>query len=264
MTLDVNAYFERIHWAGGSSPTVETLSGLLERHMRYIPFENLDVLLDRPIRLDLDGLQHKLVRERRGGYCFEHTTLFAAVLEQLGFRPVRHSARVVMVLPRTQSPRSHMFLTVPLAEGTFLVDPGFGGLAPRAPMELTDGGTAGIHRLERDGNYLTLRATVEGKPVDLWVSTLEPDVPADFEMANHYTSTHPSSPFRQRLMMRAFTDHGRVAVMNRDVTVERAGRAEKLQLADRAALRRLLVEHFGFDLPEVERLRVPMIGEWSS
>jgi N-hydroxyarylamine O-acetyltransferase len=51
--------------------------------------------------------------------------------------------------------------------------------------------------------------------------------------------------------------------MNRDVTVVREGRAEKYQLADRRALRTLLGEHFGFDLPDVEQLRVPMIPEWS-
>ena len=36
------------------------------------------------------------------------------------------------------------------------------------------------------------------------------------------------------------------------------------QLADRAALPALLVEHFGFDLPEVLHLRVPSIPEWGS
>lgn len=53
--------------------------------MRHIPFENLDILLGMPIRLDLQGVQLKLVDTRRGGYCFEHVTLFAAVLEALGF-----------------------------------------------------------------------------------------------------------------------------------------------------------------------------------
>jgi N-hydroxyarylamine O-acetyltransferase len=76
-------------------PTFETLAGLLHAHMLRIQFENLDVLLGRPVRLDLDSLQDKLVRARRGGYCFEHATLFAAVLEKLGFQPVRHAARVV-------------------------------------------------------------------------------------------------------------------------------------------------------------------------
>ena len=66
------------------------------------------MLLGRPIRLDLASLQDKLVRRRRGGYCFEQVTLFAAVLERLGFAPVRHTARVIRVVPRTEAPRSHM------------------------------------------------------------------------------------------------------------------------------------------------------------
>jgi N-hydroxyarylamine O-acetyltransferase len=64
-------------------------------------------------------------------------------------------------------------------------------------------------------------------------------------------------------MLRALTPGGRTSVMNRDVTVLREGNTEKYQLADRHALRTLLGEHFGFDLPEVERVRVPMIPEWS-
>jgi N-hydroxyarylamine O-acetyltransferase len=35
-------------------------------HLGAIPFENLDILLGRPIRLDLEGVQDKLVRRRRG------------------------------------------------------------------------------------------------------------------------------------------------------------------------------------------------------
>ena len=60
-------------------------------------------------------------------------TLFAAVLEALGFQPVRHTARVVLYLPRTASPRTHMLLTVAVEGGRFVVDPGFGGFAPRRP-----------------------------------------------------------------------------------------------------------------------------------
>jgi N-hydroxyarylamine O-acetyltransferase len=90
--LDLPAYFARIGWNGSRTPTLATLAALLERHMRAIPFENLDVLLRRPVRLDLDALQSKLVGARRGGYCFEHATLFAAALEDLGFAPERNTA----------------------------------------------------------------------------------------------------------------------------------------------------------------------------
>ncbi|HEY6895457.1 MAG TPA: arylamine N-acetyltransferase, partial [Rhodanobacteraceae bacterium] len=68
--LDLEAYLARIQWNGARTPTLATLRALLQAHMRAIPFENLDVLLGRPVRLDLDGVQSKLVLARRGGYCF--------------------------------------------------------------------------------------------------------------------------------------------------------------------------------------------------
>ena len=265
--VDLDAYLDRVQWGGALRPSYETLAGLLRAHMSRIPFENLDVLLGRPIRLDLEGVQQKLVRAHRGGYCFEHATLFAAVLEQLGFRLVRHIARVVLITPRHASPRTHMFLTVPLAEGRFVVDAGFGALAPTFPVPLiaepANPPEPTTHWMARDGQLWVLRARMGGKPpVDAWVSTLEQEPAVDFEMGNHYTSTHPDSPFVNRILMRALTPDGRVSVMNRDLTVWRDGQLEATQIADRAALRALLNEHFGFDLPEVERLRVPSIPEW--
>ena len=111
-TVDLDAYFQRIRWTGATMPTFDTLAGILRAHDAAIPFENLDVLLGRPIRLDLDSIQAKLVTASRGGYCFEHATLFAAVLEQLGFQPTRHAARVILFDPPSEAARSHMFLTV--------------------------------------------------------------------------------------------------------------------------------------------------------
>jgi N-hydroxyarylamine O-acetyltransferase len=266
-SVDVGAYLGRIEWTGAARATFRTLAGLVGAHMSNIPFENLDVLLGRRIRLDSEGVQQKLVNARRGGYCFEHVTLFAAVLEAIGFQPVRHTARVVLFTPREASPRSHMFLTIPLPEGTFVVDPGFGALAPRVPLPLVDGERASIgretHWMARDGDDWILQTQAGDKVVDCWVSTLERDNLVDFDVGNHYTSTHPDSPFVNRIMMRALTADGRVTVMNRDVTILRGNTPEALQLADRAALRALLIKYFGFDLPEVEQLRVPSIPEWT-
>ena len=265
--VDLDAYFERIEWGGAIRPGYDTLAGLLGAHMAHIPFENLEVLLGRPVRLDLQALQGKLVRARRGGYCFEQATLFAAVLEQLGFVVVRHTARVVLFVPRHESARTHMFLTVPLAQGTFIIDPGFGSLAPRKPVPLAEGAPVQIghevHWMARARNEWVLRTQAGEKTVDCWVSSLEADNLIDFELANHYTSTHPLSPFMNRITMRALTPNGRVTVMNRDVTIREADASTSSQLADRGALRTLLAERFGFDLPEVERLRVPSIPEWS-
>jgi N-hydroxyarylamine O-acetyltransferase len=116
--------------------------------------------------------------------------------------------------------------------------------------------------MARDDRYWVLRARTDDKVVDCWVSTLEADNPIDFVVANHYTSTHPDSSFVNRIMLRALTDDVRVSVMNRDVTIRQGTQSRSLQLADRKALRALLVEHFGFDLPEAETLRVPSLAEW--
>jgi len=264
--LDLDAYFHRIQWGGSTNADLVSLAGMLEAHMSHIPFENLDVLLGRPIRLDLEGVQAKLVRAHRGGYCFEHGTLFAAVLERLGFTLVRHVARVVMVASREESPRTHMFLKVSLAEGIFVVDPGLGALAPRFPVPFTDQSNAppadATHWMVRDDPYWVLRARSGDKLVDAWVSTLDRDNIVDFEDGNHFTSTYPRSPFVNHLMMRALIPNGRVAVLDRDVTFFRGSASTTMQLEDRRALRTLLSDYFGFDLPEVETLCVPAIPEW--
>ncbi len=115
--------------------------------------------------------------------------------------------------------------------------------------------------MARDGEFWVLRARSGGKTLDGWVSSLEEDNPVDFEMANHYIATHPASPFVNRILMRALTADGRVTVMNRDVTIWRNSIPHASQLADRAALRAHLIQYFGFDLPEIERVRVPSIAE---
>lgn len=261
--LDLDAYFERIHWSGGRSPTFETLAGILRAHTARIPFENLDVLLRRGVRLDLESVQAKLVRAGRGGYCFEHATLFYAVLETLGFQPVRHDARVVLFEPRTEASRTHMFLTVRIGHTRFVVDPGFGPFKSTDPLPLTDARVGrGTHWLTREGELWTLHAPKDGEIVPAWVTTLEEAYPVDFELANHFIATHPASPFVNWIMLSAVTPDGVVNVMNRDVTIMRGGEAHRERLADRTALRRLLTEHFGFDLPEVENMTVPAIPEW--
>jgi N-hydroxyarylamine O-acetyltransferase len=264
--LDLDAYLERVRWTGPLHRDLDTLAGLQRAHMRHIPFENVDVLLGRAPRLDLKALQAKLVQARRGGYCFEHVTLFAAVLERLGFAPRRHAARVVLYVPASAAPRTHAFLSVDLAKGRFVVDPGFGALAPSTPVPLLDSDVApeGVsHWMARDGARWVLRVRAVGQPaVDAWVSTLDDEHAVDYELGNHYTATHPDSPFVNRLMLRALTDTGRVTVMNRDATVWDAAGPRATPLADRRALRALLAEHFGFDLPEVEALRVPSLPEW--
>jgi N-hydroxyarylamine O-acetyltransferase len=273
--FDLDAYLARIGMDGAGLKTgnyvrdrrIDSIAALMRAHMAAIPFENLDVLLGRGIRIDLDGVVAKLVTARRGGYCFEHGTLFQGALAALGIETTAHAARVLLVTPKAEAPRTHMFLTVVDRGTTWVLDPGFGGQGPLVPVPLVEGQEArhgrDVHRLvRRDGEWV-LEALVNGAMTPLWTSTLEPQFPVDFALANHYVSTYRDSRFTTQLLIRAITPDGRVSAMNRDVTVLRDGVAEKSQLADRAALRALLDRHFGFDLPEIATVRVPSIPEWA-
>jgi N-hydroxyarylamine O-acetyltransferase len=264
--FDLPAYLARIGYDGPLTPDRATLAGLLAAHMNSIHFENIDVLLGRSIRLDVESLVEKIVRRRRGGYCFEQATLFDAALRALEFKTTLRTARVTLVLAPDKAPRGHMVVVVELPEGRFIADPGLGGLGCRAPIPL-DGAPVEdrgeINQIVFDGRRCVLKIMSGERTVDAWVSGLDEDNWVDFEVANHWFSTHPASPMHQRLMLRAMTPSGRVTVMNRDVTIRANGQVNSQRLEDRTALRRLLQEFLGFDLPEAETLRVPSISEWS-
>ncbi len=263
--FDLDAYLDRINYKGPRTPTYDTLAGILGAHIASIPFESFDVLLGRPIRLDPEGLQDKIVTRRRGGYCFEHGSLMYAALDKLGFAPVRHASRVVLFEPRHESVRQHMFLTVTIGGVTYVVDPGFGPFACSLPIPVD--GTAvpssePTHRLAREGGDWILYVMREGQPIQGWISTMEEEHPVDFEMMNYYISSHPASFFTHNILASAVTDGGRVNVMNQVVNVVRGGVAESAQLPDRKALRSLVAQHFGFDLPELETIRVDGVPGW--
>jgi len=265
-TFDLDAYFRRIGYAGARAPSRATLDALHLAHATHIPFENLDILLGRPIRLDLASLQAKLVAGRRGGYCFEQNRLFATVLETLGFAVTPLAARVrfgtTSILPRT-----HMTLQVEVDGDRVLADVGFGIHGLLLPVSLAQAAEARqfawTYRVAEDAGLRVLQLRTGGAWIDLYAFTLERHFAVDYEMANHYTSTHPASPFMNRILMRALTDDGRVTVMNRDATIWRGNTPHKFELEDRRALRGLLLEYFGVDLPEVEHMRVPGVAEWA-
>lgn len=264
-TFDLDGYLARVGWNGPRGATFDTLAGVLRAHMTAIPFENLDVLLGRGVSIDPDGVFTKLVTKHRGGYCFEHGTLLHSALRHLGFEPVVHAARVIMLRPRSEAPLTHMFLTVQFADRRFVLDPGFGGHAPLVPVPIGVDAHDGrdVHRMVRSGNDWVLEAQLDGAWKALWSSSLEPAEPVDFVMANHFVSTFPLSPFVTSLMLRAITPRGRVSVMNRALTLRCDGHEDKRVIESRHDLRELLRQDFGFDLPEVEQLRVPAVPQWS-
>jgi N-hydroxyarylamine O-acetyltransferase len=264
--MQLDAYLERIGYSGDLRPSLRVLEALHLAHATHIPFENLDVLRGVPIRLDLESLQGKLVDARRGGYCYEHNLLFAAVLEELGFTVTRLAARVRHRATRI-NPRTHMLLLVDVDGARWLADVGFGAEGLLLPVPFGSGQesaqfawtyrvAAGPRGPAPRGGYEWMLQSRHGQDwVDLYSFTLEPQLPVDYEVANHYTSTHPESRFVKMLTVQLPTPQARTALRNRELVVDTGEATATRVMADDEEIRRVLRETFG--LPAPADLRIP-------
>ena len=73
--VDLDAYFRRIGYDGPREPTLDVLRAILALHPATIPFEAIDVLLDRGVDVSPAAVDDKLIARRRGGYCYEQNGL---------------------------------------------------------------------------------------------------------------------------------------------------------------------------------------------
>jgi N-hydroxyarylamine O-acetyltransferase len=261
-SLDLGAYLRRTGTDRPSAPSADALTELHRAHVGSIPFENLDVLMGVPIRLDLESLQAKLVTGRRGGYCFEHNSLFRAALEALGFTVTSLAARVRAGTSAIR-PRTHMLLKVDVQEQAFLADVGFGADGLLTPLLLQPGreqwhaGTG--HRLRHEEASWVLEGDtgVGAGWQDLYAFTLEPQHPVDFEMANHYTSTWPGSHFRSTLTAQLSLPQRRLALRDRDLVTREGGQVRTERVRDPDHLLEVLEQRFSLCFPKGTRFPRP-------
>lgn len=266
--LDLDAYFDRIGYGGKAEPTLDALRDIHRLHVAAIPFENLSPLMGDDVPLDLPALQAKLVRGGRGGYCFEHNLLLWAMLQAMGFEAQGLGARVLWGAPAEAPPRqrSHMALLVRLPDGPFVADVGFGGMTMSAPLALrTDGPQPTPHEpfrlVEAPGGNYDLQAGVGDPWLSLYRFDLSPQLPVDYEPANWFVATHPSSPFPSRLMGARAEPRRRLALMDTRFTVRETGKPPvERTLASLDELAAVLTEEFGLTLPSGFERVGPKLG----
>jgi N-hydroxyarylamine O-acetyltransferase len=262
--FNLDAYLDRIGYSGPRTATIETLQAVHALHPAAIPFENLNPLLGWPVALDVESLQAKLVSAGRGGWCFEHNTLFRHALEALGFSVTSLAARVLWgAAPGSPiGPRSHMVLLVDLDGVRYIADVGFGGNVLTAPLHLephiAQSTPHESHRLMPLENGYVLEACInsgrQGEWQPFYRFTLEPQFPSDYEVSNWFLCNHPSSFFRQTLMAARTTPQARYALRNSALAIHRREGTEKRTLSDAAQLRSCLEKDFGLRLPESAEL----------
>lgn len=262
--VDLDRYFARIGFDGPARADLATLRAIQALHPAAIPFEAIDVLLRRGIALTPDAVDAKLIAGGRGGYCFEQNGLLRRVLTTLGHAVVPMMGRVLWNRPAgaPAQPRTHMVLQVELDGVPWLADVGFGSVVPTAPLRLdTEEPQETLHetfRIVPVGHELMLQVGRDGDWLPVYRVSRDTAEDADFEAANWYTSTHPSSHFGRNLMVARVDAEARYTLINGRLTVRRpGGRAERRSL-DADGIEQALAGIFGLPVaadwrPVIER-----------
>ncbi len=251
-------YFQRIKLPIQSEPTLETLSKIQTHHTQTIPFEGLSPLLGIPVKLDLDSLLQKLVRDNRGGYCFEQNILLENVLTTLGFN-VRGLMGRVSTPNNTQLGRTHMLLLIHIDGQPYIVDVGFGGLVPNEPLRLeTDviqETSLGSYRIIQKSTAFLLQVKIKSRWFSLYSFDLEEYIHADYEVGNWYTSTHPHSNFVNNLMVSLNADNSRYTLNNGKLSIYHLHHPiEKRQLKTTEEVITVLTTVFQLNLSDLENI----------
>lgn len=248
--MDSQAYLNRLDYHGPSAPSAETLRLLHRAHMLAVPFENLDIFLGRPVILDEQAFYDKIVRCRRGGFCYELNGSFAALLRELGFTVTLLSGRVID--PGGLGPEfDHMTLLVQLHE-RWLADVGFGD-SFREPLRLDDPRdqlqARVAYRVRSAGADWTLFQQLPGEDWSpQYQFTLQPRQLIEFAGMCRYHQTSPESHFTQKRVCSRATPTGRVTLSDTRLIVTTDGQRQERELRDEHEYARALREHFDIDL----------------
>ncbi|HEX7706034.1 MAG TPA: arylamine N-acetyltransferase [Thermoanaerobaculia bacterium] len=235
------------------APVIETLRLIHVAHLSAFTFDNLEIQRGGTIRLDPESLVQGFL-SRGGGYCFEHNTVLATVLRELGFE-----VRVLLgrAGPRETRALNHMLLRVDVGGEPWIADTGFGGEGLLEPIPLRENvrvAQGGIeYTFHRDEHHWTLMMHYGERSEFLYEFADAPHTMGDIEIANYYTATHDSSIFRRTLTIQRSTGLERI-ILRPSVVTRYIDGARTDTAIDPSQLRALALELFGIELGETPLL----------
>jgi arylamine N-acetyltransferase len=276
---DVRGYLARLGLPDPGPPSVAALFALHRAHVERVPYENLEIQLGCPTTVDPDESVERIVRRRRGGYCFHLNGAFAALLDALGYR-VRWHVGGVQNAPDDPAPGAsgnHLALTVhglttpECPDGVWFVDVGLGD-ALHEPLPLRPG-------VFRQGPFTYALDRSAVVPFG-WRFDHDPSGsfsgmdfapgsagPEDFAATHAWLSTSPESPFVRTLAVQR-RDASGVDILRGRVLTRLEGSAaggvavrRKEELTTLSSWYAALADVFGLTLDDVPQQRRRMLWE---
>ncbi len=244
--MDLSLYLQRIGLDVAPQMGAAGLAQLHRAQAQAIPYEAIDLQLGRRVDLDPARIFDKLVRARRGGWCYETNGLLGHALAALGYSVRRCTAGVYRRERGDAAVGNHLALVVTLDQD-WLCDLGLGdGL--RAPIPLVEGthcDGALTFRLERlEDGFWRFHNHKDGSPSTFDFS----NAPADealLQRQSDHLQTDPESYFVLNAEAIRMTDQGAVTLLGRVLRRLGPGGLEKSLIATPDQLQDVLAAEFG-------------------
>ncbi|PID23234.1 arylamine N-acetyltransferase [Sporosarcina sp. P3] len=230
---------------------LEQISQVQTLFAEQFEFENLDVLLANEETLTEQYLQDKMMKQGRGGLCYELNGLLYIVLRDLGF-PIQLAAGTVWApSPRDGfvMDRTHVVNLLKHEDTLYLVDSGFGNNLVMQPVpldgepvtspagtfrfrtETTEKGTMVFEQL-KDNNW-ELRYSLYPDSVD-W---------AHLDHVKQQIHHSPESAFNKALLIAKLTDDSTYSINDERYHRKFSGEEETLTFQDRSELLEQVRQH---------------------
>lgn len=259
--MSARDYLKRIGFGGKITRTAETLAELQRCHMMSVPYESIDIWRGKAGPLTYEAMYDKIVRRRRGGYCFELNGMFGWLLRELGFKTEEYFGRWLMDEKLEIPARRHRVIRVTIGKREFIADVGVGQRAPLTPLEFVCGKVQrceGVdYRIVRDRRLgYVQEARLKGVWTKVYSFDLAPQEPIDFMYVHYFCVNAPDSFFRGNLIVHLPTENGRKSIRSvRDPKTGRTfqrlavtgddGKTVLTDLRTERALAAAFAEHFG-------------------
>ena len=255
--IDIDAYLDRISYQESIQNDFETLTALQRHHLLNVPFENLDIHWGNQIQLEVDHLFDKIIKQNRGGFCYELNGLFGALLDTLGFKTRYISARVYSEDNQNYSPEfDHLAIIVTLDDTEWLVDVGFGEFT-FGPLKLhydaAHEDERGTYRIiEASGAFpcIVQRQAPKGSWKPEYRFNPKAQNIANFEKRCHFHQTSDESHFRQKKICSLPTESGRYTLTDRNLKITDGEMTREQPVNSESEFEQLLRTYFGIHTPD--------------
>ncbi|WP_338471413.1 arylamine N-acetyltransferase [Niallia sp. XMNu-256] len=237
--MNIKKYLERIQAVKKEELTLKYLAYLQKQHVLNVPFENLDIMKEKPLSLNKDSLYQKLIMDQRGGVCYELNGAFYHLLKEIGFNAYLMAGTVYAGNGQWALENGHMFIIVTLENKEYLVDVGFGGNCPRLPVPLS-----GEEAIDRDGDYRVKKDKtqplfyLQKRTGADWKTIYRFDTPSNqwnldkIRPISLLTETSPQSKFNKMYFLSRVTEVGRITLSGNSLTIVEGSEKTKQELKE--------------------------------